>query len=53
LKILEYQPAAKADLLDAWLQVADDRGVDAAENGCGIHRKIQPGYSCDNDPGRP
>ena len=31
MKILEYQPAAEADLLGAWLQVADDRGVDAAD----------------------
>ncbi len=31
MKIPEYQPGAKADLLGAWLQVADDRGVDAAD----------------------
>jgi len=26
-QVLLYQPAAKADLLGAWLQVADDRAV--------------------------
>ena len=31
MKVLLYQPAAKADLLGAWLQVADDRGADAAD----------------------
>lgn len=31
MKLLEYQPAAKADLLGAWLQVANDRGTDAAD----------------------
>lgn len=28
---VEFQPAAESDLLGAWLQVAEDRGVDAAE----------------------
>lgn len=31
MKVVEYQPAGKADLLGAWLQIADDRGVDAAD----------------------
>jgi toxin ParE1/3/4 len=31
LKALEFQPAARADLIGAWLQVADDRDVDAAD----------------------
>lgn len=31
MKVLEYQAAAKADLLGAWLQVAENRGVDAAD----------------------
>lgn len=31
MKLLEYQPAANADLLGAWLQVANDRGADAAD----------------------
>jgi toxin ParE1/3/4 len=31
LTAVEFQPAAESDLLSAWLQVAEDRGVDAAE----------------------
>jgi len=31
LKLVEYQPAAEADLLAAWLQVANDLGVDSAD----------------------
>lgn len=31
MKFIEFQPAAKADLIGVWLQIADDRGVDAAD----------------------
>ena len=31
MKSVEFQQAAEADLLGAWLQVADDRGVGAAD----------------------
>jgi len=31
LKSVEYQSSAEADLIGAWLQVADDRGIDAAD----------------------
>ena len=31
MKALEIQPAARADLISAWLRVADDRGIDAAD----------------------
>lgn len=31
MRSIEFQPAAKADLLEAWLQVAHHRGVNAAD----------------------
>ncbi len=31
MKAVEFQSAAEADLVGAWLQVADDRSVDAAD----------------------
>jgi toxin ParE1/3/4 len=31
LNAVEFQSAAEADLIGAWLQVADDRGVDSAD----------------------
>ena len=32
MKTLEFQPAANADLIGAWLEVAQDRGTDAADS---------------------
>jgi len=31
LTTVEFQPVTESDLLGVWLQVAEDRGVDAAE----------------------
>ena len=50
---VQYQPAAETDLIGAWLQVADDRGVDAADLYISKLREVceliasQPGMGVD------
>ena len=53
MRSIEFQPAAKVDLLEAWLQVAHHRGVNAADTYLSKLRALcelianQPGMGVD------